>query len=96
MAEKKQSKYTKAQKLAYYSGMGYATAYSGKAINFKEESNRDSFRAGYKRGSAMIKAAPNKYPSLDDVKAKKTPSTKKAVAAKGSKAKKSSSTKKEK
>ena len=58
------SKYTRAQKRAYYSGMGYATAYHNKQINFATPENKESFKAGYKQGVAMAKQTPDKYPPL--------------------------------
>lgn len=63
MANKK-SKYTRAQKRAYYSGMGYATAYHNKAIKFDTPENRSSFEAGWKQGTAMARSKPDKYPPL--------------------------------
>ena len=62
--QKGKSKYTRAQKRAYYSGMGYATAYSGKAIHFDKPENRESFEAGWKQGKAMARQNPTKYPPL--------------------------------
>lgn len=59
MARRK-SKYSAAEKKAYYSGMGYRVAYNGKFIPFKNQKNRDSFAAGY---AAAGKAA-KKYPEL--------------------------------
>lgn len=54
----KGKKYTEAQKKAYYSGMGYAVCQEGKRIDFKSEENKDSFRAGLKKG----KERSTKYP----------------------------------
>ena len=62
--QKGKSKYTRAQKRAYYSGMGYATAYHNKQINFATPENKESFKAGYKQGVAMAKQTPDKYPPL--------------------------------
>lgn len=60
--QKGKSKYTRAQKRAYYSGMGYATAYHNKAIKFDTPENRSSFEAGWKQGTAMARSKPDKYP----------------------------------
>lgn len=46
----KKSKYTAAQRKAYYSGMGYAMCDAGKRIEFKSEANKESFKAGLKKG----------------------------------------------
>lgn len=51
-------KYTKAQKKAYYSGMGYRAGEQGKFIPFSNPKNLQSFRNGYK--AARTKVA--KYP----------------------------------
>ena len=48
------TKYTRAQKQAYYSGMGYSTAYSGKEINFDNPENMQSFKAGYRAGKKKV------------------------------------------
>ena len=66
--QKGKSKYTRAQKRAYYSGMGYATAYHNKQINFATSENKESFKAGYKQGVAMAKQTPDKYPPLEPKK----------------------------
>lgn len=58
MPKGKKSNYTRAQKRAYYSGMGYATAYHNKQINFATPENKESFKAGYKQGVAMAKQTP--------------------------------------
>ena len=49
-------KMTRAQQRAFDSGQGYKLGQHGKAINFKNEENRDSFRAGYRS------LDPSKYP----------------------------------
>ena len=59
----KKSKYTRNQKSAYYSGRGYAVAYSGKKIEFSSSDMKDSFMAGYKAGREAIKKSPKKYPN---------------------------------
>ena len=56
----KRQKYTEAQKKAYYSGMGYAVAQSGKRIEFKSEVNKESFKAGLKKGTAKTSKLPDK------------------------------------
>lgn len=53
------AKYTRAQKKAYYSGMGYRAAHEGKAIPFKSEKNKESFRRGYKKAGESVKKYPN-------------------------------------
>lgn len=57
---KKKSKYTAAQKKAYYSGMGYRVGRAGKEVPFKNPENRVSFQAGYAAG----KKPAAKYPDL--------------------------------
>ncbi len=42
------AKYSLAEKRAYYSGQGYKLGQQGKAIKFKNEKNRQSFRNGFK------------------------------------------------
>lgn len=68
MSQGNTSNYTRAQKRAYYSGMGYATAYHKKAIKFAKPENRASFEAGWKQGTAMAKQTPDKYPPLQPKK----------------------------
>ena len=68
MANENKSNYTSAQKRAYYSGMGYATAYHKKAIKFAKPENRKSFEAGWKQGTAMAAKSPDKYPPLEPKK----------------------------
>lgn len=53
-------RYTAAQKKAYYSGMGYAACMEGKAIPFKNEENKASFKAGYNKGKQQVKQYPNR------------------------------------
>ena len=53
-------RYTAGQKKAYYSGMGYRAAYDGKQIPFKNESNKESFRQGYRAAGKKV----SKYPPL--------------------------------
>ena len=65
-------KYTQSQKKAYYSGMGYRVARMNKAVPFKNESNKESFRAGFQ--------AAQQYPDLpkpQTPKKKKSSGTKK-------------------
>ena len=52
-------KYTAAQKRAYYSGQGYRLARANKAIPFKNEKNKESFRQGYKSVDKQAKSYPN-------------------------------------
>lgn len=46
--------YTDAQKFAYGAGIGYGAAKSNKRMPVRDE-NKDSFRAGYKKGKALKK-----------------------------------------
>lgn len=62
--QKGKSKYTRAQKRAYYSGIGYATASRKKGINFDNPENEASFKAGLKQGVAMLSRTPDKYPPI--------------------------------
>ena len=52
-------KYTAAQRKAYYSGMGYRAGQDGKAIPFKNEQNKESFRQGYRKAKNTISKYPN-------------------------------------
>ncbi len=54
------AKYTRAQKKAYYSGMGYRAAMENKKIPFKSEKNLNSFRQGYKNAAANVSRYPNR------------------------------------
>ncbi len=54
-------KYSYGQKKAYYSGMGYAAAYKGKAIPFASDKNKQAFREGYRKGVVVT----GKYPNLN-------------------------------
>lgn len=56
----KKKNYTAAQKKAYYSGMGYRAGREGKAIPFKSEQNKESFRQGYHKSKNVV----DKYPSV--------------------------------
>lgn len=67
------TKYTRAQKQAYYSGMGYSTAYSGKEINFDNPENMQSFKAGYRAGKKKVEKNPSKYPPLGTTKKEYAP-----------------------
>lgn len=60
MAKKEKLTYSAAQKKAYYSGMGYRVAYNGKVVPFKNEKNKDSFRAGFSAAGKVVK----EYPKL--------------------------------
>lgn len=69
-----QSKFSRAQYTAYYSGMGYAVAHAGKRVDFeksKNPGNRANFLAGYNRGLAMMARNPEKYPPKFRKKRKK-------------------------
>lgn len=61
------SKYTEAQKKAYYSGMGYNAGQKGKQIPFKNDKNKESFRAGYKAASQSVA----RYPDIKSSRNKK-------------------------
>lgn len=56
------SKYTKSQKIAYYSGMGYRVSHEGRGINFKKPHLRKNFSAGYDKAGSMMLKNPNTYP----------------------------------
>lgn len=58
--DRKRSKFTAAQKKAYYSGMGYRVRSMNKQIPFKNQANKESFYAGYKACYEVCK----KYPDL--------------------------------
>ena len=55
----KKSKYSQAQKRAYYSGQGYRAAYEGKAIPFKSENNKKSFKEGFKSVKIIVSGYPD-------------------------------------
>lgn len=57
---KQRRKYSASQRRAYYSGQGYRVAYGGKAIPFKNDKNKESFRQGYK----SVKGRLSRYPDL--------------------------------
>ena len=60
----KKSKYTRAQKVAYNSGMGYRVAHEGKRVTFtRNPALRDNFLQGYNRAGEMIKRNPGRYPA---------------------------------
>lgn len=52
------AKFTKGQKKAYYSGMGYRAGQKGVAIPFKSERNKESFRQGYKNAAKAVDGYP--------------------------------------
>ena len=63
MKTKKQ--FSRAERVAYYSGMGYAVSHAGRRVDFaktKNPSNRNDFLAGYNHGLAMMARNPGKYP----------------------------------
>lgn len=53
-------RYTAAQRKAYYSGMGYRAAMEGKAIPFKKDENKESFRQGFRKAKDVVAAYPNR------------------------------------
>ena len=64
----KRKRYTNAQRKAYYSGMGYRTAYEGKGIDFQNNGCRDSFKAGFNQGGRVISKNYKKYPTANKFK----------------------------
>ena len=56
--------YTRAERQAYISGMGYAIGHAKKGINFSKPGLRRNFAAGYAKGLERIKRNPLKYPPL--------------------------------
>ncbi len=88
------AKYTSAQKKAYYSGMGYACAANGKAINFKNEKNKQSFYAGWGAGKKKIASDAERYPDNPRWK-KSAPSAKPNSTRKRSSSKKTAPEKQE-
>ena len=62
-SNQKQTKqnYTQAQKMSYYSGIGYAVSNLSKRIDFKSDKCKQSFSAGYKKGKEMVMNNPKKY-----------------------------------
>ena len=58
-------KYSRAEKQAYHSGMGYAVRHQNRNIDFKGGRRGrlyNSFMAGYKKALSMIFRNPSKYP----------------------------------
>lgn len=60
----RRSKYTRAQKRAFYSGQGYRAGQKGKKIPFKNPKNKQSFVDGYR----SVKITVEGYPDLDKKK----------------------------
>ena len=56
--------YTRAERQAYISGIGYAIGHQKKGINFSKPGLRRNFAAGYAKGLERIKRNPLKYPPL--------------------------------
>ena len=65
-------RYTRAEVSAYESGKGYAVATQKKGINFSHSGLKEAFAKGYKRGLAMLRHDPTKYPNLNRKRKKKT------------------------
>ena len=65
-------RYSRGEVSAYESGKGYAIARSKKGINFKMRKLRAAFEKGFKRGLAMLRHDPSKYPNLKRKRKKKT------------------------
>ena len=57
-------KFSRAERQAYHSGMGYAVAHKKKGINFSKPELRRNFAAGYAKGLERIERNPLKYPGL--------------------------------
>ena len=58
------AKFSRAERQAYNSGMGYAVGFQKKGINFSKPKLRKSFAAGFKKGNEMMGRTPDKYPKL--------------------------------
>ena len=59
----KKSKYTRSQKIAYYSGMGYGVSHQGRRVTFKRNPElRNNFRKGYNHGINLTIKYPDRYP----------------------------------
>ena len=65
-------KYSRGEASAYESGKGYAVATSKTGINFSHSKLKEAFAKGYKRGLAMLRHDPSKYPNLKRKRKKKT------------------------
>ena len=61
---KTQTRFSRAERQAYISGMGYAVAHKKKGIKFNKPSLRRNFAAGYAKGLERIERNPAKYPAL--------------------------------
>lgn len=57
-------RYSKNQRQAYYSGMGYSVGYKNRKINFRSDTLKQSFREGYAAGIRSQRKSPDKYPKL--------------------------------
>ena len=66
------AKFSRAEMSAYESGKGYAVAMSKKGINFKKPGLKQSFANGFKKGLAMLRHSPEKYPNLKRKSKKKS------------------------
>ena len=58
------AKFSRAQRQAFNSGMGYAVGYQKRGINFSKPSLRKSFAAGFKKGNEMMGRNPEKYKKI--------------------------------
>ena len=56
--------FSRAERQAYISGMGYAVAHKKKGINFSKPELKKSFAKGYAKGVDRIERNPLKYPAL--------------------------------
>ena len=63
-APAKPRQFTRAQKRAYHSGMGYAVSFYGRGIHFQDPSLKKSFAAGYNSGIEKMRRKPAKYPKI--------------------------------
>ena len=58
------AKFSRAEMSAFESGKGYAVAMQKKGINFKKPGLKQAFANGFKKGLAMLRHSPEKYPNL--------------------------------
>lgn len=58
------ARFSRAEASAYESGKGYAVAMNKRGINFKKPGLKAAFAKGFKKGLAMLRHSPSKYPNL--------------------------------
>lgn len=61
---KRNSRYSDAQRKAFYSGQGFRVAYQGLKINFRNPETRASFEQGWRAAGKKIAQYPQKYVPL--------------------------------